>query len=304
MKSANRSGASVAASRPAARLLLQAVDDRLGVDLLLDVDRRRIDHEVRPVLRVLAAPDELRVTQLDLAGFLQLLALRVRQADAHALPHDLRVEVGIARAGLSVRQRRRARIARRRHRRVFLHALRDGLEFGGRDVAARVGVNQHFDRLCDPLAASEGAAFWFLGSGRLQRRLEKLISRANAASISNTSMNSANAQRPKRPRLLTPGTHSLRIVSAFSLASVLRKPLISTTRLSGSSVPIIHPHDVVGPVAALLDPVAIGHLELHALVLHVGEHARMGFGRPRELRLPVAVQHHVVHVAPRPVPVV
>jgi hypothetical protein len=31
------------------------------VDLLLDVERRRVDDEIAPVLLVLAAPDELRV---------------------------------------------------------------------------------------------------------------------------------------------------------------------------------------------------------------------------------------------------
>ena len=33
----------------------------LRVDLLLDVERRHVDHEVGPVLPVLAAPDELRI---------------------------------------------------------------------------------------------------------------------------------------------------------------------------------------------------------------------------------------------------
>ena len=39
----------------------QIVDQRLGVDLLLDEQRRRLDDEVRPVFHVLAPPDELRV---------------------------------------------------------------------------------------------------------------------------------------------------------------------------------------------------------------------------------------------------
>src|SRR5438876_4358778 len=39
----------------------QVVDQHLGMDLLLDVERRRLDDEVAPVLLVLAAPDELRV---------------------------------------------------------------------------------------------------------------------------------------------------------------------------------------------------------------------------------------------------
>ncbi|WP_366143442.1 hypothetical protein [Accumulibacter sp.] len=43
------------------RLAQQFVDQRLRVYLLLNVERRRMDDEVAPVLLVLAAPDELRV---------------------------------------------------------------------------------------------------------------------------------------------------------------------------------------------------------------------------------------------------
>ena len=39
----------------------EVVDQDLGVDLLLNVERRRLDDEVAPVLVVLPAPDELRV---------------------------------------------------------------------------------------------------------------------------------------------------------------------------------------------------------------------------------------------------
>ena len=39
----------------------EVVDQHLGVHLLLDVERRRVDDEVAPVLYVLAAPDELRI---------------------------------------------------------------------------------------------------------------------------------------------------------------------------------------------------------------------------------------------------
>ena len=39
----------------------QVVDQRLGMDLFLDVQRRRVDDEVAPVLLVFAAPDELRI---------------------------------------------------------------------------------------------------------------------------------------------------------------------------------------------------------------------------------------------------
>jgi hypothetical protein len=44
-----------------ARLLDQVVDQHFGVDLLLDVERRRVYHEIGPVLLILAAPDQLRV---------------------------------------------------------------------------------------------------------------------------------------------------------------------------------------------------------------------------------------------------
>ena len=39
----------------------QVVDQRLGVDFFLDVERRRVDDQLAPVLLVLAAPDQLRV---------------------------------------------------------------------------------------------------------------------------------------------------------------------------------------------------------------------------------------------------
>jgi hypothetical protein len=39
----------------------QVVDQHLGVHLLLDVERRSMDHEIAPVLLVLAAPDQLRI---------------------------------------------------------------------------------------------------------------------------------------------------------------------------------------------------------------------------------------------------
>ena len=43
------------------RLPQQVVDQHLRVDLLLDVERRRVNDEIAPVLLILAAPDELRV---------------------------------------------------------------------------------------------------------------------------------------------------------------------------------------------------------------------------------------------------
>ena len=46
---------------PAPEPPAQVVDEHLRVDLLLDEERRRLHDEIGPVLRVLAAPDELRV---------------------------------------------------------------------------------------------------------------------------------------------------------------------------------------------------------------------------------------------------
>ena len=51
----------LAVPAPVLRPAPQVVDEDLGVDLLLDEERRRLRDEVRPVLLVLAAPDELRV---------------------------------------------------------------------------------------------------------------------------------------------------------------------------------------------------------------------------------------------------
>ena len=62
LKSANRSGcAPTSCSRCSRVCLQQVVDQHLGVDFLLDVERRRVHHEVGPVLLILAAPDQLRV---------------------------------------------------------------------------------------------------------------------------------------------------------------------------------------------------------------------------------------------------
>jgi hypothetical protein len=39
----------------------QVVDQRLGMDLLLDIERRCMDNQIRPVLLILAAPNKLRI---------------------------------------------------------------------------------------------------------------------------------------------------------------------------------------------------------------------------------------------------
>ena len=56
--------AGAAGSRRGARALAlphQVVDQHLGMDALLDVERRCVDDELGPVLQVFAAPDQLRV---------------------------------------------------------------------------------------------------------------------------------------------------------------------------------------------------------------------------------------------------
>ena len=61
LKSAKRSNWGSAAFLSALELAQQIVDQHLGVDLLLDVKGRGMNHQVRPVLFVLTAPDQLRV---------------------------------------------------------------------------------------------------------------------------------------------------------------------------------------------------------------------------------------------------
>ena len=63
LKSANRSGCQLACFvlRAPCVCAQQIVDQHLGLHLFLDVERRRVDDQVAPVLLVLAAPDELRV---------------------------------------------------------------------------------------------------------------------------------------------------------------------------------------------------------------------------------------------------
>ena len=63
MKSANRSvcASAALASRFSRVCAQQIVDQNLGMNFFLDVERRRVDDEVAPVLLVLAAPDELRI---------------------------------------------------------------------------------------------------------------------------------------------------------------------------------------------------------------------------------------------------
>ncbi|WP_318035374.1 hypothetical protein [Rhizobium ruizarguesonis] len=61
--------------------------------LFLNIERRRIDHEIGPILPVLAAPDELGIADLDLARLGKLPHLRLRDLDLRAVPDDLRIAV-------------------------------------------------------------------------------------------------------------------------------------------------------------------------------------------------------------------
>ncbi|MDZ7711765.1 MAG: hypothetical protein U5L06_00940 [Rhodovibrio sp.] len=59
----------------------QVLDDRLGVNLLLDVDRHGVDLQAAAVLLVLAAPDQLRVqvrfAAVELRVFVRVVAIAV-----------------------------------------------------------------------------------------------------------------------------------------------------------------------------------------------------------------------------------
>src|SRR5271167_4986792 len=103
---------------------------------------------------------------------------------------------------------------RGRQRAVVFFALEKALHLCGRDVEPLVAVVQRTDplgaRLSGTLAARHQASSFII----------KRSSRwPNSSWIAKTSWNSANAQRPYAPRLLTPGTHMVCNVLAFSCAS-------------------------------------------------------------------------------------
>lgn len=86
---------------PRLRLPAQVVDQHLRVHLLLDVERRRGHHEVRPVLLVLAAPHELRI-EVAIAPLIGDADRRLVRLRHHAL--ELRRGDVLAR-GVRVRER-------------------------------------------------------------------------------------------------------------------------------------------------------------------------------------------------------
>ncbi|WP_238946560.1 hypothetical protein [Vandammella animalimorsus] len=108
----------------------QVVDQGLGFDLFLDVQRRGVDDEVAPVLLVLAAPDQLRIQlaiEALLHGFVRP-AHRVCFMQGAQRVQPLRIGARIA--GLPGRALRR---------------VHDGLVLGGGDVLARgPGVDEVF----------------------------------------------------------------------------------------------------------------------------------------------------------------
>jgi hypothetical protein len=115
---------------------LQLVDDCLGLHLFLHVEHRRIDHEVGPVLRVLAAPDELGISDLDCTGLQELRRLLLSERDPDAVPHDLRIEVRVPLTRSASRQRPRAGIMRRRVGIDLLLLLGERLQLRRRHVDA------------------------------------------------------------------------------------------------------------------------------------------------------------------------
>ena len=199
------------------------------MDLLLNVERRGGDDEVGPVLPVLAAPDELRVADLDLACLQKPPSLLLRDADARALPDDLRIEVFVTFARLALGQRARARVVRGLGRVLFLDALGNRLILGGRDVAAR-GLS------CVSVSTLTG----FLAIRRLPWRDWRRACRRRACRrppecrrISELGERPA----PLRAEIVDARNPQVFIVSALSCASPPRKPLVSRTRFSGSSPP-------------------------------------------------------------------
>src|SRR5690606_31989172 len=68
------------------------------------------DNQVGPVLRIFAAPHQLRVAQFELAGLRQLLHLFGRDMDAGALPDQLRIAMLLALTHYAIGQRTGTRI--------------------------------------------------------------------------------------------------------------------------------------------------------------------------------------------------
>ena len=96
----------------------QIINYRLGVDFLLNIKRRHVDDQVRPVLCVLAAPHQLRIAEFKAAVGGKLLHLRRCDLDARTVPDQLRIELAVALARFAGRKGPRTRISDRRTRRA------------------------------------------------------------------------------------------------------------------------------------------------------------------------------------------
>ena len=52
----------------------QVINQRLGMHLLLNIERRRMNHQIAPVLPILTAPDQLRI-EVGIAGVTHLFRI-------------------------------------------------------------------------------------------------------------------------------------------------------------------------------------------------------------------------------------
>ncbi len=103
----------------------------------LDVERRRLDDESDQSCWSLPRQTKLRVADRGLAGFDERAHLLGGEADASAVPDDLRVEVCVSRAGLAFGQGPGARVDSRREAGDRFLGLGEALQLGGGDVPAQ-----------------------------------------------------------------------------------------------------------------------------------------------------------------------
>ena len=231
--------------------------------LLLDVERRRLDDEVAPVLLVLAAPDELRI-EVAVAPLVRDAHRRlVRLIDERLVLGGRDVRAGV----LEVRER--------------LDRLRD------------------LRAAASPLSRSRSPAG--LRRQRVNHVLERAprpSSRSRPRSAY-TSVNSANAQRPYVARVVD-RRNPVRLHRRLLLLRVLAPVALDLDDEMQEivvAVPVVDEDDEVGDVGAALRAVAVRHLEPEVVVLDVRADARVRLDDAAELALPVAVEDDPVDVA-------